>query len=74
MSNLIRFMEALGGSPHLAGASADDFVAAMDKHHVPVAARQALLDRDIQAICEFEKARDVMFCMIAMPAWISSGA
>lgn len=67
VSNLIRFMEALGGSPHLAGASANDFVAAMDKHHVPVAARQALLDRDIQAICEFEKARDVMFCMIATP-------
>ncbi len=67
MSNLIRFMESLGGSALLSGMSVDAFVAAMDRHDVAEATRHALLNRDIQALCEFEKARDVMYCMIATP-------
>jgi hypothetical protein len=47
--------------------SVDEFVAAMDEYDIAQPSRQALLERDIQAICEFEKARDVMFCMIATP-------
>jgi GGDEF domain-containing protein len=67
VSNLIRFMESLGGSPLVARMSVDEFVAAMDQHNVAEASRQALLNRDIQAICELENARGVMFCMIATP-------
>jgi hypothetical protein len=51
----------------MAAMSVDEFVAAMEEYDIAQPSRQALLERNIGALCEIENARGVMFCMIATP-------
>lgn len=67
VSNLVRLMESLGAVPHLGNMSVEQYVAAMEEFDIQGPARQAVLDRDVRALCVLEQARSTMICMIATP-------
>ena len=50
MSNVIAFLEQIGSSAALAAQPLEDYVAAVDALGLDDAPRQALLDRDAQAL------------------------
>lgn len=67
MSNVIRFMELLGAAAPVGNLASERYLAVLDQLEIVGESRRALLDRDVQAICDLENARPKMVCMIATP-------
>lgn len=64
MSNVIRFLEALGSRPAPSTADYSAIVAGLD---LGAAERKALLDQDAVALNELLEGRTKMFCFIVAP-------
>lgn len=64
MSNVITFLEQLGQNPALAGRSPESFAAAVDALGLDDAPRQALLDRDADALSGLLGGRVQMMCFL----------
>ncbi len=64
MSSVITFLEQLGQDPRLAGRSPDAYAAAVDALGLDNAPRQALLDRDADALNDLLGGRMKMMCFL----------
>lgn len=64
MSNVIRFLETLGGQPPM---SAADYTAAVEGLSVDADVREALKGADASALARLLDGRAAMFCMIVAP-------
>jgi len=64
MTNVIQFLETLGGNPVARKFSASGYAAAVAELSVDDEQRQALLDRDHAALNELLGGREKMVCMI----------
>jgi hypothetical protein len=60
MSNVIRFLEAVGKQP----LSAAEYMASVSLLDIDAAQRDALIQRDQRALAEAMGGRDVMRCLI----------
>lgn len=64
MDNLIAFLERMGRDPSLAKLPADELAAAMAEAGLDDAPRQALLDRDADALNGLLGGRHKMMCLL----------
>lgn len=64
MSNVIRFLEAMGGNPALARLSAAEYAAAVASLEVGTAQHDALLDRNGAALSDLLGGRATMYCSL----------
>lgn len=64
MSNVIRFLEALGQNPAVSAAAYSAAVSVLD---LDAAQKQALLVRDTNKLNNMLQGRAVMRCMVATP-------
>ncbi len=64
MSEVIRFLDAAGGNPHL---SAANFAAAVAMLQIDAGQKQALLDGDHLALSALLDGRAKMYCYINAP-------
>ncbi|MEP6633244.1 MAG: hypothetical protein ABJA62_03465 [Luteimonas sp.] len=62
MSNVIRFLESLGGNPSLTRLSPAQYAAAVASLNLDDAQQQALLDRDAAALNDLLGGRAKMYC------------
>lgn len=62
MSNVLQFLESLGRNPR--PLSADEFTAAVANADLAPAARNALLERDVEALNRELGGRGFMLCLI----------
>ena len=67
VSNVIRFLESLGGSARGQISAADYAATVVALEGVEAEHRQALLDRNVPALNELLDGRSKMFCMIIAP-------
>lgn len=67
MSNAVQFLESLGSNPALTRLSAAEYAATVAALNVDDAQRQALLDRDIDALNGLLGGRVQMLCLIMNP-------
>lgn len=64
MNNVIAFLERMGRDPSLAALAPDELAAAAIGHGLDDAPRQALLDRDADALNGLLGGRHKMMCML----------
>ena len=64
MSNVIAFLESLGNNAAQSQLSGDAYVAAVDALALDDAPRQALLDRDADALSSLMGGRLKMMCLL----------
>lgn len=64
MNNVIAFLDRMGREPSLARLPADEFAAALEGAGLDDAPRQALLDRDADALNGLLGGRHKMMCML----------
>lgn len=67
MSNVIAFLESMGGDARLSRLSGDDYAAAVETLDLDDSSRQALLARDAQALNGLAGGRLQMMCIL-LPA------
>lgn len=67
MSQAIQFLEALGSNPALVRLSAAEYAATVAALDVDQVQRQALLDRDHEALNGLLGGREKMLCLILNP-------
>jgi hypothetical protein len=67
MSKAIQFLEAMGSNSELARLSAKEYLATVALLDVDSRQRQALMDRDQEALNELLGGRDQMLCLIMNP-------
>jgi len=67
MSNVIRFLEAMGRNPGIHGLTAADYAASVALLGIDRAQQQALLDRNPLALNDLLDGRPKMFLLINIP-------
>ncbi len=67
MSNVIQFLETMGGNAAMARMSAADYLAAVAALGTDHSSHQALLARDSGKLSEALNARPFMMCMVVAP-------
>jgi hypothetical protein len=67
MSNVIEFLETMGGDAAMARMSAGEYLAAVAALEAGDETRQALIARDSATLGEALRARPFMMCMVSAP-------
>jgi hypothetical protein len=67
MSNVIQFLETMGGNAAMARMSTSDYLAAVAMLEADEASRDALSSRDADKLGEALQARPFMMCLVVAP-------